>query len=533
MITVRSCARTAVDPKRLVQELLKRVKASPTELSLLASALGSIEGLQGSPDDLEETVFSSILNAQSYQELKNWIFQEKKKIIARLQHEWITSDPSTSASWKYLEKAQSSWERRMLRSLNSMCQELGIRLAGKRDPKQSEAILQNWSELSLVFNKPTTIKPVFGPKDLLEVLISIRHPNVMYPSTIHGDDINNKTFPYWGLFNLPLKIKDLPALSDFYGSLEISYPQYGIDELFSSSFALSREQEAEDILRSNSSLAAQVYLQRGCPLGYRAQMWALYLNSKVTDADVAYYNQLKMRVAENECMTDHLICKEVQLTASNDDMHFVFCDYTYQILLPFTRDSTVLEHFKSIPASPPRAVGKGSTEPSIFPPSGVIPFHGFSMYVLPLCYLYDNPVMLYVIFRQLYLRHFYKLHTISNDASGILAICSLFERLLMTREPQVFLHLKSYGIQPIRFVFKWIMRAFSGFLSPDQVLMLWDRILGFDSLEILAVLAVAIFSYRRSNLLLVNTSAGVEAVLADLTSLRVVSLLQLVLFSKS
>ncbi|KAA0187038.1 TBC1 domain family member 19 [Fasciolopsis buskii] len=77
------------------------------------------------------------------------------------------------------------------------------------------------------------------------------------------------------------------------------------------------------------------------------------------------------------------------------------------------------------------------------------------------------------------------------------------------------------------------MRAFSGFLAPDQVLLLWDRILGFDSLEILSVLAVAIFSYRKENLLLVNTAAGVEAILADLTPLRIVSLLQLVLFTRS
>ncbi|CAI2737943.1 unnamed protein product [Dicrocoelium dendriticum] len=76
------------------------------------------------------------------------------------------------------------------------------------------------------------------------------------------------------------------------------------------------------------------------------------------------------------------------------------------------------------------------------------------------------------------------------------------------------------------------MRAFSGFLAPDQLLLLWDRVLGFDSLEILSVLAVAIFSYRRTNLLLVNTFASVEAVLADLTPLQITGLLQLTLFSR-
>ncbi|CAI2728595.1 unnamed protein product [Schistosoma spindalis] len=157
------------------------------------------------------------------------------------------------------------------------------------------------------------------------------------------------------------------------------------------------------------------------------------------------------------------------------------------------------------------------------------PIH--TLFMLPLCYLYDDPVTLYVTFRQLYIRYFYKLHTISDENSGILCLCLLFERLLQNKEPEIFFHLKSFGAQPVRFIFKWLMRAFSGFLAPDQVLLLWDRILGFDSLEILSVLAVAIFSYRRTNLLLVKTSADVEAVLADLTSVRVISLLQMVMFT--
>lgn len=38
----------------------------------------------------------------------------------------------------------------------------------------------------------------------------------------------------------------------------------------------------------------------------------------------------------------------------------------------------------------------------------------------------------------------------------------------------------------LRIAFKWIVRSFSGYLSTDQLLILWDRILGYDSLEIVA-----------------------------------------------
>ena len=38
----------------------------------------------------------------------------------------------------------------------------------------------------------------------------------------------------------------------------------------------------------------------------------------------------------------------------------------------------------------------------------------------------------------------------------------------------------------LRVAFKWMMRAFSGYLASNQLLALWDRILAYDSLEILS-----------------------------------------------
>ena len=38
----------------------------------------------------------------------------------------------------------------------------------------------------------------------------------------------------------------------------------------------------------------------------------------------------------------------------------------------------------------------------------------------------------------------------------------------------------------LRIAFKWLVRAFSGYLASEQVLLLWDRILAYNSLDILA-----------------------------------------------
>lgn len=47
----------------------------------------------------------------------------------------------------------------------------------------------------------------------------------------------------------------------------------------------------------------------------------------------------------------------------------------------------------------------------------------------------------------------------------------------------------------LRIAFKWMMRAFSGYLASNQLLALWDRILAYDSLEILSGRPVLFFSF--------------------------------------
>lgn len=54
------------------------------------------------------------------------------------------------------------------------------------------------------------------------------------------------------------------------------------------------------------------------------------------------------------------------------------------------------------------------------------------------------------------------------------------------------------------------MRGFSGHLPPEQLLYLWDLVLGYDSLEIIPLLAVTILSFRKENLMQVNTLHNVE-----------------------
>ena len=86
-----------------------------------------------------------------------------------------------------------------------------------------------------------------------------------------------------------------------------------------------------------------------------------------------------------------------------------------------------------------------------------------------------------------------KLHEVSSDPQGIVTLCAVFENLvrilfsisqlffeqisnfsfflqLQTHEPELWTHLMSNEVQPLRLVFRWMMRGFSGHLLPEQVL---------------------------------------------------------------
>ncbi|KAM6949029.1 TBC1 domain family member 19 [Aplochiton taeniatus] len=431
----------------------------------------------------------------------------------------------------YMRKAQASWEKRILKSLNSMGVELGIPLARKRPALEQKELANKWNEMSTDEPDLSQFRPVYAPKDFLEVLISLRNPN-------HDCSEEISAASHWGLIQVPLHVRDVAQIREAYSELSLTSGQLGIDDhthvnpdLFESHYV----RVGKKVVSEQDSAAAQQYSRQGCPTGLRADLWALILNSTNEPEDVMHYEQLMAGVIQHDLLVDNLIYKDVKLTASNDDYYFVFEDYLYQVLLCFSRDTAVLEHFSYNSATPPKSYIQGKvgaeSRAVVYPPNGVVPFHGFSMYVSPLCFLYNEPSKLYSVFREMYVRYFFRLHSISSAPSGVVSLCLQFETLLQAHLPQLFYHLREIGAQPLRIAFKWMVRAFSGYLSTDQLLLLWDRVLGYDSLEIVAVLAAAVFAFRAENLMEVTSLASAEAVLADLSTLKVMPLIQIFLFA--
>ena len=59
-----------------------------------------------------------------------------------------------------------------------------------------------------------------------------------------------------------------------------------------------------------------------------------------------------------------------------------------------------------------------------------------------------------------------------------------FSFQMQSHEPDLWLHFMTHEIQPLRLVFRWMMRGFSGHLPPEQLLYLWDLVIAYDSMEV-------------------------------------------------
>ncbi|XP_005107918.2 TBC1 domain family member 19 isoform X2 [Aplysia californica] len=520
-------------PDNLLVNVLQFLRSSTLFNDLLISAQEEAQKTSLRISELKKGVQNGLGSAGWDRKLRNAIYHFLQSQPKSMTNGILGSPEQLKEPLTYVRKAQLAWEKKILKSLNSMCTELTIPLARRRPEREQKDMMVRWTELGVDGPDLSQIRPVYAPKDFLEVVVSLQNPNCNSCGNVGSFDVP------WGLIQVPMKVKTLNELRLQYSDMAITQCQTGVDDLSdipAELFDNERTKLGRKVLSSKHAPISREFSKKGCPVSMRAELWSQILGVELDQVDHLYYEQLKAYVLQHDLLVDNLLYKDVKLTATNDDQYFVFEDFLYQVLLPFSRDTVVLKHFTQNSATPPKSYIRGKLGVEEFavtyPPNGVIPFHGFAMYVAPMCYLYDDVVQLYFVFRKMYMHFFFRLHSVSSHPQGIVSLSLLFEHLLQAEEPELFYHLKQVGCQPLKIAFKWLMRAFSGFLASDQVLLLWDRVLAYDSLEILPVLAVAIFSFRKTNLMRVTTFNAAEAVLADLFTLQVLPLLQLALFSK-
>jgi hypothetical protein len=360
---------------------------------------------------------------------------------------------------------------------------------------------------------------LFDSNDLLKAIVRIQSPNNRCNLTNVGS---------WGLVKVQLKSPSFHELRAQFRDLHPSQRQCSVDDEFWSCerFMESRTRVGGKAASTGYVPIARQFAKTGLPAALRPNVWCRILELHLGGKDLNHFQTLTQESQKWEVVTDNLAMDDV-MDSVNTEHFFPFEEILITVVSAFTHDNWVR---KNMAASQMQAPVYDQESEHFVPPSGVQPFPGFVHYAAPMCYLFQRPEPFYYVFRCLWCRYFCKLNCIRSQPETLLPLCRLFENLLQSRDAQLYFHLCTINVNPLQIAFPWIQFAFSSYLGVEQTLILWDRILGFDSLNILPVLAAAMFSFRSTSLMAAESAEEVQEIFANPGPLQVVPLLQSYLF---
>lgn len=164
-------------------------------------------------------------------------------------------------------------------------------------------------------------------------------------------------------------------------------------------------------------------------------------------------------------------------------------------------------------------------------PSKIIPIKGFLRYVGLLTFFNKKKDKVYSIIKYLIFQHVSKLFDIrTSNNENIIGLSMIFERIFLKAMNQLYLHLRSMDIYPVDKAGGWMVSIFVGVLGVDQVFMLIDRLVGYNTTLLLPVLALSIFKCYEKQLLAIKTKAEYEDVFTRIKDLNVLATVNLFLF---
>ena len=474
-----------------------------------------------SKHDLKEKMRALLSKSEIKQSICNEIYRLKSRCNIK---------QGTEES-EYLKDAQKKWEDQLIKSINTIAGDIGKPLAAVRSDHDSASFKRKWKSLGTEMNEDTNYKPIYSQKDFFTFLCKVRNPN--YREFVMGQE----TRATLGLIKLPLATKDIKELQNIFTDLSLEKSHIGV-ELADNANTNPIEEHVVLLLAAATGCSLIPVALRACRFGVapylRCKLWPLALDVEMNSRrEQLEFCKLEKDVLTNSLLIDQILVNDVKSNSANDDNYFVFEDPTLQVLLCATRDHRMISMYSQGTASPLKCVNRlrdGGQETVAYPPSGLIPMYGVSYFISPLCYVFPQHWEVNAAFRALYTKYFHKLTVISTDTNSILSLSKHFEMLLIEKHPALFLHLISCGIQPLKFAFRWMTCAFAGYIEAEQVLLLWDRIIGFESLLLLPIAAAAVFEFRRGNLLQVQKSEEAEAVLYNLSHVAIIPLIQQFLF---
>lgn len=166
----------------------------------------------------------------------------------------------------YLKRAGVQWERRVRKSLSAMSNELKLSLQCQtRNQAERDELAVKWEELSNFQIDLSSYRPVYAPKDLLEVLLSLKGPSTKQ----EADDV----VPKWEFSHINLPVKNISELRTLYAELlrnDTTFHEW--------------QMTSEKVLSANHAPLCQQVLKKGLtPTPLRGQLWSTVLGSEIQD----------------------------------------------------------------------------------------------------------------------------------------------------------------------------------------------------------------------------------------------------------
>jgi hypothetical protein len=363
---------------------------------------------------------------------------------------------------------------------------------------------------------------LFDTEDLLEAIAEIRSPNRSDFLRIEDE---------WCLVRLSLQTATLSELQAMYSEL---CPDQSPDSCRRDGAGSEAERRllGQRVLGVGFAPFARQYAKRGVPACLRPKLWRIILGlpPETTEEEQQTLRQLSAEVDRLDLITDELYQLDVQAIA-DDDKFFVFEDRLSEVMMAFSRDSWILENSRvRVHATLRGHACPGQPSGVAIPPSGVQPFRGLVSYAAPLCFLYVNTAELFHVLREMFASYWCRLNALQSTPDGLLSLLKMFEDLVGRHAPAAVQALLMLDLQPLKIAAAWIQFSFVGVLEVQELLLLWDLILAYDTLALLPVLAAAVFVFRAEAIKSASNVAEVEEMFADGSKLQVIPLLQAFMF---
>eukprot|EP00117_Sycon_ciliatum_P048927 scpid46853/ scgid34765/ TBC1 domain family member 19 len=527
------------------QHLLAHISKFDSTSSNSSSAGGDI----GSSTAVKDEVLKFIAGSEWDERLEDCVY---RRLRGPLQHEASVA-AADCRSHAFLQKYERLWIEKVLASLADLANVVTCEPAGfLPDRRKKGRAAAHWKNLSIARHlaelRSQKFHAILSNEEYLDFITAIVDES--FVSNASSSDSHSRVgfltqrmcLPVGSWFSMKSLLKPLLG----YGSAGLSRSSTqaaGTHPAGRAPARVDRGTLALRALHSGQAAVCQEVAKLACTVEHRAQIWQCILvarppkrstiatsdeNIKARDS-LSVVDPLKSKYIASALLLDGAVQLDVHDSPANNDNFFVLEDEIHATMLLLLRDDWLREYSTwSLMSShyllEPDVQALLEHQDDQLPPSGIVPGQGFSFLAAPVCFIMSSMNDFYAVFRQLYARYFCHLQApCSARRFGLLSLLYQVEALLQQRTPHLFEHLVLIGTPVMDIVLPWMMTAFAAVLPTEQILILWDLLIGYDTTEVLAVVAAALFAFRSSTLLAIKSKSGVTEVMSDFRNVSVIA----------